>query len=90
MKTYYPGEAANFVSLEGYIVAEIFCEALKRSGRYFDTEEMVETLETLESFDLGIGTLISFSRSNHQGSHRVWGTMIDKDGGFVSVELMEE
>ncbi|MCW9018062.1 MAG: ABC transporter substrate-binding protein, partial [Kangiellaceae bacterium] len=89
LKDYYPGENPNFISLEGYIVAQIFTEALTRSGRYFDTETMVEALETLEDFDLGIGTPISFSLSNHQGSHRVWGTKIDKDGGFVSVELTE-
>ena len=89
LKTYYPGENPNFISLEGYIVAQIFTEALIRSGRYFDTELVVEALETLENFDLGIGTPISFSLSNHQGSHRVWGTRINGDGEFESVDLTE-
>ena len=60
---YYPGEAPNFISLEGYIIAAIFSEALQRAGRYFDTERVVDALETLNNFDLGIGTDINFSGS---------------------------
>lgn len=89
LKIYYPGEKPNFISLEGYIIAQIFCEALSRSGRFLDTEKVVEAIETLQDFDLGIGTPISFSLSNHQGSHRVWGTKIDKEGNFILVELRE-
>lgn len=89
LKVYYPGEAANFVSLEGYIAAQIFCEALIRAGRYLDTEIMVESLESIQNLDLGIGSPINFSLSDHQGSHRVWGTKIDSEGNFELLELRE-
>ncbi|WP_425456691.1 ABC transporter substrate-binding protein [Aliikangiella marina] len=89
LNAYFPGEKPNFISLEGYIVAQIFCEALIRAGRHLDTEIVVEALESIKDFDLGIGSPVSFSLSNHQGSHRVWGTKIDTEGNFELVELRE-
>jgi len=87
IKRYYPNEEPDFVSLEGYIVAAIFCEALTRSGRYFTEEELVNKLEATKELDLGIGSLISFSPSDHQGSDRVWGSVIMADGSFQNVDL---
>lgn len=87
---YFPSEAPNFISLEGYIAAWVFTEALRRSGRHFDTESVVDALETLSDLDLGIGAKINFSLSNHQGSQRVWGTVLDDNYQYQSVELLEE
>ncbi|MFT7129864.1 MAG: ABC-type branched-subunit amino acid transport system substrate-binding protein, partial [Gammaproteobacteria bacterium] len=84
---YYPNEKPDFISLEGYIVANIFANALERVGRNFNNEDIVSALESINDFDLGIGTKISFSLSNHQASHKVWGTMLNKDGSFSSIKL---
>jgi len=87
LSKFFPSEEPNFVSLEGYISASIFCEALVSAGRYFTVEEIVNRLESIKELDLGIGSMISFAASNHQASHRVWGVSIQTDGTFVDVSL---
>ena len=87
LNTYHPGEMADFVSLEGFIAASIFVEGLRLSGRYFSVEDLVNTLESIQGYELGIGTEISFSASDHQASQRVWGSVINSEGGFENLEL---
>ena len=65
------------MSLEGYITANVMIEGLKRTGPMLDTERLVEGLESLRDLDLGLGTLVNFGRTEHQGIHRVWGTQLD-------------
>jgi branched-chain amino acid transport system substrate-binding protein len=77
---FFPGEIPDYVSLEGYVVAKILVEALRRAGPQLDTEKLIETLEGMHDLDLGLGTLLSFRRSEHQASHKVWGTQIDAAG----------
>jgi branched-chain amino acid transport system substrate-binding protein len=84
---YFPGEAPDYVSLEGYIDAGVLLEALKRTGPQLDTEKLVDTLENLRGFDMGLGTPISFSPSEHHGSHKVWGTQLDEHGHYQPIDL---
>jgi branched-chain amino acid transport system substrate-binding protein len=84
---YSPGESPDYVSLEGYIAASVLLEALKRTGPQLDTERLVETLENLRDFDMGLGTLVSFGRSEHQGVHKVWGTQLDATGHYQAIDL---
>jgi ABC-type branched-subunit amino acid transport system substrate-binding protein len=84
---YQPQAQPGFVSLEGYIVGEIFVEALKRTGPELTTERLVDALERIEGLDLGYGTRIEFSLSEHQGSHKVWGTKLDESCRYQSVDL---
>lgn len=89
MKRYYPSESPGFVSLEGYVVARLFCLALQKSGRYFDGEEVINRLEKLQDIDFGIGHPLSFSASDHQASHQVWGSVINSEGRFESLDLQK-
>ena len=84
---YAPGEAADYTSLEGYISASILIEGLKRAGPSFDTEQLVDTLETMRNIDLGLGTQLSFGRAEHQASHKIWGTALDETGTYQPIEL---
>ena len=84
---YFPGEAPDYVSLEGYVAAKVLIEALKRNGPQLDTEKLVETLENLHDLDIGLGTPVTFGRSEHQGVHKVWGTQIDATGHYQPIEL---
>jgi branched-chain amino acid transport system substrate-binding protein len=59
---YSAGEPPDYTSLEGYISARVLIEALKRTGPQIDTERLVENLEAMNNFDLGIGSTLSFSR----------------------------
>lgn len=84
---YFPGEAPDYVSLEGFIAANVLIQAIKRAGPQFDTEKLIDVLEGTRNLDLGLGTLLSFGRAEHQASHKVWGTMLDETGKFQPIEL---
>ena len=61
--------------------------ALKRNGPELDTERLVTTLENLRDLDIGLGTPVTFSRSEHQGVHKVWGTKLDANGRYQPIDL---
>ena len=84
---YFPGEAPDYVSLEGYVAANVLIAALKRNGPQLDTESLVETLENLHDLDIGLGTPVTFSRSEHQGIHKVWGSQLDATGHYRPIDL---
>ena len=84
---YFPGEVPDYVSLEGYIAAGLLAEGLKRAGPQLDTEKVVEALENLRDFDMGLGTPLTFGRTEHQSSHKVWGTQLDEAGRYQALDL---
>ena len=84
---YFPGEAPDYVSLEGYVDASVLIAALQRNGSQLDTERLVGTLENLRDLDIGLGTPVIFSRSDHQGVHKVWGTQLDETGHYQTIDL---
>ena len=84
---YFPGEAPDYVSFEGYVAANILIQGIKRAGPQLDTEKLIDTLENMRDLDLGLGTPLSFGRAEHQASHKIWGTAIDDNGKFQPVGL---
>jgi len=84
---FFPGEPPDYVSLEGYIAAKILIEALKRNGPQLDTETLVEALENLRELDVGLGTPVTFGRTEHQAVHKVWGTQLDATGRYQPIDL---
>lgn len=84
---YFPGEAPDYVSLEGYVVGSVLIAALKRNGPQLDTERLVATLENVRGLDIGLGTPVTFGPSEHQGVHKVWGTQLDANGRYQPIEL---
>ena len=84
---YFPGEAPDYASMEGFVAANILVDALKRTGPQLDTERLVDALESTRNLDLGLGVPLSFSRSDHQASHKIWGTALDEAGRFQPLEL---
>jgi ABC-type branched-subunit amino acid transport system substrate-binding protein len=84
---YFPGVASDYVSLEGYVDASVLIAALQRSGPQLDTEKLVGSLESLRDLDIGLGTPVTFSRSEHQGVHKVWGTQLDANGHYQPIDL---
>ena len=84
---YFPGEAPDYVSLEGYVAANILIQGLKSTGPQLDTEKLIDVLENTSNLDLGLGTALSFGRGEHQASHKVWGTALDESGKYHAIEL---
>ena len=84
---YFPGEAPDYVSLEGYVSANILIQALKRCGPQLDTEKLIDVLENTRQLDLGLGAQLGFGRAEHQASHKIWGTALDESGKYQAIEL---
>ena len=84
---YFPGEAPDYVSLEGYIAAKVLIQGLKQTGGSLDTEHVIDNLEAMRNIDLGLGTALNFGRAEHQASHKIWGTAIDDNGKYAPLEL---
>jgi ABC-type branched-subunit amino acid transport system substrate-binding protein len=87
LQTFYPNERPSYVSLEGYLDGVILEEGLRRAGPNLTTETLIDALESIKNFDLGIGAPITYGLSQHQGSHRVWATVLDADGRLQELDL---
>ncbi len=87
LSRYFRGEAPDYVSLEGFIAAEVLIEALRHAGPDLDTEKVVEALEAMHSFELGLETPLGFGKSEHQACHKVWGTQLTDTGKFEPIKL---
>ena len=87
LQKYFPGEAPDYVSLEGYIAAKVLVQGLKQTGGALDTEHLIDNLEAMRNIDLGLGTTLGYGRSEHQASHKIWGTALDDTGKFTSIDL---
>ncbi len=84
---YFPGEEPDYVSLEGYVDATLLIAALQQNGPAIDTEKLVATLESMRDLDIGLGAPMTFTRSEHQAVHKVWGTQLDADGRYQPIDL---
>jgi branched-chain amino acid transport system substrate-binding protein len=82
-----PDERPDAVSFEGYLVGRLLVEGLQRAGRELDSEKLVDALESIRDLDLGTGGKLSFGPSEHQASHRVWGTLLDARGRYQVFDL---
>lgn len=87
MARHFPNEPLDSVSLEGFVVAQLFCHALARAGRYFSTDSLIQTLHRLGEVDVGIGKPLGFSTADHQASHQVWGIVLDENGHYRPLDL---
>lgn len=76
----------GYGSLEGYVDAWVFSEALRKAGPEPTRKALVKALQTL-TVDLG-GFPVAFSPTNHQGSNAVFLTRV-QDGRALPVQHME-
>lgn len=79
-----PGTPASFIELEGYLAAKALVEGLRRAAPNITRERLVDALES-GPVDIGIGTPLRYSKTEHQGSHQVWLTVI-RNGKFVPLD----
>ena len=84
---YFPGETPDYTSLESYLTANVLIEGLRRAGPQLDTETLVDALEGLRDFDMGLGPRVSFGPAEHQAVHKVWGTQLDPSGQYHAIDL---
>src|SRR6185369_14555574 len=82
LKAIDPNAKIGFGSLEGYISARILTIALEKNHDPLTRESIVDALEKLGTFDLGLGEKLSYGPSDHEASDHVWPTIL-RDGVFV-------
>lgn len=82
-----PSEKPGFISLEGYLAANLLLEGLRRAGRDLTTDSLVTALESVKNLDIGIGAPLSFGPSEHQASHKVWLTALDGQGVYRAIHV---
>jgi branched-chain amino acid transport system substrate-binding protein len=88
LKTMDPLAAAGFVDFEGYIAARILTLALERIQGTITREGVVDALDGLGKFDVGLGETLCLGRTEHQASHQIWPTLF-KEGRFVPFQWSE-
>jgi len=82
-----PNAALSFGSLEGYIAARIFVQALekinwKKTPGTPSREKIIDALEQLGRFDIGLKERLHLGPKEHQANHRIWPTVL-RGGSFV-------
>lgn len=75
----------DFISLEGFICASIFIEGLKKASSNLNRESLIDAIEQIQNLNIGLENPLSFSKTEHQASHKIWPTKIIS-GEFVQVD----
>lgn len=68
----------NALALEGFLAGRIFLRGLERVKNCHDREAIIDGLLSLGVFDMGLGVPLYLGPSEHQASHAVWPTRLNK------------
>jgi branched-chain amino acid transport system substrate-binding protein len=71
--------SANYSSMEGFVAAKIFAEALRRAGRSATREAFITAAESLQNYQMG-GFTVNFGPNQHTASKFVDLTVLTDDG----------
>ena len=75
-------KAYSAASLEAYIGAKVFAEAVRRAGPALTREALMQALESMSAYDAG-GYVLNFGRGDRQGSSRSELAVIGRDGKLL-------
>ena len=78
MHRFAPDSDLTFGALEGYIVTRMFLRAVGSINGELTRGSLINALENLGEFDLGLGGMLRLGPDEHQASHRVWPTIIHR------------
>ncbi len=75
---YMSGTQPSFVSFEAFVNAMVIAEGLKRAGKNPTRDKFIEGIESLNNFDIGLGSqaLLEFSAHHHKGLGHVYPTVV--------------
>lgn len=72
----------SYYALEGFLMARVMVEGLKRAGRDLTRDKLISSLETINNNDFG-GYRVSYSGSNRAGSRFVELTVVGPAGKLL-------
>ena len=87
LKAEDPQAAADFVSLEGYLVGRLATAALEKTGADPSREHLLATIKTTGTFAIG-GLVMTFGPDKNNGLDEVFMTVIQADGSFKPVQKL--
>lgn len=73
---------SSYASLEGYLAARILFRAIDGIDGPVTRESIVDALDSLGTFDMGLGVDLSLGPDDHQACDDVWPTVL-RDGAVV-------
>ena len=88
LKKYAPQEKPGFVSMEGYIIANLLVNGLRNAGDHPSRESLITAMESIKNYNIGTGETVTYSNTQHTASKKLWATMINK-GEFQLVNWDE-
>ena len=88
LMAFQPEAKPEFTSLEGYLAAQLFVEGLKKTGPNPTREAIIDGIEAISEYELGTGINVTFGKTKHQASHKIWPTII-RDGKLVDFDWLE-
>jgi ABC-type branched-subunit amino acid transport system substrate-binding protein len=71
--------SANYSSMEGFVAAKVFVEALRRAGRGASREAFINAIESMQNLQMG-GFNVNFGPNLHTASKYVDLTVLTEDG----------
>lgn len=71
--------SANYSSIEGFVAAKVFTEALRRAGRNLSRETFIAAIESMQNYQMG-GFTVNFGPNQHTASKYVDLTVLTEDG----------
>jgi branched-chain amino acid transport system substrate-binding protein len=69
----------SYYGMEAYVTAKVMIEAIRRSGKELTREKLVQTLESMTTYDVG-GFRVSFNGNERTGSRFVDLTVVGSGG----------
>jgi ABC-type branched-subunit amino acid transport system substrate-binding protein len=72
----------SYYGLEGYMMARVMVEGLKRAGKDLSREKLVQSLESLNNVDFG-GYRVNYNNTTRQGSRFVELTVVGPGGKIL-------
>jgi branched-chain amino acid transport system substrate-binding protein len=86
LEKYMSSVPPSFVSLEGFVDAMVLVEGLKRAGRDLNREKLINSLESIHNFDVGLGPkfLLDYGPKDHKGFNNVYATIL-RNGHAVEI-----
>ncbi|MFW5734801.1 MAG: ABC transporter substrate-binding protein, partial [Oceanidesulfovibrio sp.] len=72
----HPGQPISSVSLEGYLNARVFVEALERMGPVASRRGFIEAVQSIHDMHIGQNAVVQFGPHDHQGLDQVYFTEI--------------
>lgn len=82
------GFAPDFVAFEGFIVGRIVSLGLRNSRGTIKRDDLIEGIEALGTFDIGLGHPLTLDANDHQACDQVWPTVVRR-GEVVPFEWQE-